>query len=233
MLGRPSRVQLPMNARRTRAAQGFTLTELLLASAMTGMVIIGANTIFGTAIRVQIDLQRNRSGALSQEMAAGLAVVRIAKHLEVADRINRVSATSLQVRMPPASAADLDDPAAYRWDQYRWDPAPQKALLLFQDIAGGCPAPVVLAREIASVSFDYRNRGPLAPPSGTEPFAPGAEDNNVIEYTVVWDDGARGHQYQGEITARGIPYSDVAANGGDSGLGLLPPALSGPPPLGC
>lgn len=204
-------------------ARGFTLAEVLLASAMTAIVALGSYTVLGTAVRVQEDLQQ-RGGARSEENAAALAMLHLAKHLETADRIKRVAADSLQVRMPPGPEADLDDTTLYRWDQYKHD-ALAKTLVYYRD--GACGAPSVLAREVAGFTVDYRDVAP-APPGG-EVFSAGPEDNNMLEYAVAWSDGTRSHTFRSTVAIRAAAYTDLNADAGDSGSGLLPAGMLDPP----
>jgi hypothetical protein len=211
-----------------RDARGFTLTELLLAAGLAGLVVLAAETVFGTAVRLQVELrERNRgSGPGSQEASAGYAVLHLAKHLELADRLVRNGADSVQMRIPPFSAdlGDLDEELNYRWDQYRREAATGE----LRYYRGGCAAPLVLAREVDQFTIDYRDRA--ANPPGGQVFSAGPEDNNVLEYVLRWRDGPRTHAFRGETTGRELSYTDLGANAGDSGWGLLPPYDGAPPP---
>jgi len=218
-------------------ARGFTLTEVLLASLLAAIVVFGTNSLFNAAVRIQqFVMERSRgSGPGSEEAAAGYAAFHVTKHLEVADRVVRLSADSIQLRVVPENQADLDDPTLYRWDQYRWD-APAQEFRFYEGSV--CASPLVLARQITGFTIDYRDRGPLDPP--TPPAAPpglgpvfitGPEDNNIMEIVITWSDGTRGHAFRFEHTSRQMGYTDLGANAGDSGSGLLAPGDTTAPGL--
>lgn len=190
---------------------GFTLMEILVAGMIAVIIIFAMTRVDLTRVRIQQEL---RLQAASQQQQAMLAVSHISKHLEIADRINRVSASNIQFRIPIAN--NLDAAASYRWDEYRLNAG---NLEYFRAVAGPpCGTPVVLVEQITGLSFDFRDRAP-DPPAG-QVFAAGPEDNNVIEFTLTWTEAARSQAFIGEVTSRHIPYSDIQAGVTDSGQGL-------------
>ena len=72
----------------------------------------------------------------------------------------------------------------------------------------------------------YSRDAALAPLGGPIP-TPG--DNNTLNYSVMWNDGTKDHQFGSQFTARNISYSDVNTTATDSGSGLAPPGISDPP----
>lgn len=232
--------------------RGVTLTEVLIASALTVIVVMGINSLDITRFRIEQDLrQRTGAGSISQREAA-LAVLHLSKALEQADRANILNTGipgqapfagppgrgNLQVRIPtcptaPADPTCFDAAANFRWDQYRFDPATQ-TLRFYSNTASGCTSVKTLASQIESLTIRYMDRAP-APPGG-DPFGVDPSDNNMVQVTLRWNDGAaispRTHEFQSEVAVRGMAYSDVnaeAAGAGDSGSGLAPLGVSSPP----
>ncbi len=207
-----------------RSQAGFTLAELLISSLLMSVVAIGIYSIDVSRLRIQNDLRR-AAGATSDELLTELAVMDIQKSLEQADRVVMLDTNAdgtwdvIQVRTTTGTGANLSDPSDlnnYRWDQYSLVGGD---LLYFKNIppAGACPQSVVMARQITGLTFNFRNEAIKAPPGG-EPFITG-DDNNVVSYTVSWNDGTRSHGFAGEVTLRGAPYSNLNAAVGDSGEG--------------
>ncbi len=242
---------------RGAATRGMTLTEVLVASVLAVVVIIGIGSIDMTRIRITQDI-RNPGLATSELTRAALAAQGISSHLLRADRLNMVEGSLYQARIPSMTTTGctgagvvpdqscLDDPLNYRWDEYVLD---GDQLVLYTDTRANkldpndptpqCSAKIVLASQIqdAAVTFHWRDVAP--PPPGGDPFPTSPDDNNVVSYSLTWDDGA-GHSqtFPGTVTIRGGSYSNVNTGGagvGDSGTGLI--GQSGidlsPPPTSC
>ena len=211
---------------RRRRNDGMTLTEVLIASAIALVVVLGIGATDVLRVRVSESI-RELTGvsALDQRKNAAFAMLQMAKRLERADRVNLVSADNMQVRIPLGTA--FDAAANYRWDQYRYDLATRR-VLFFSDTAAACPAARPVAWQISALTFTYVDEG--SPPPGVEPFSPATTDNNVLAYELDWDDGrGRTHVFRSEVTRRVGAYADVNASGGDSGTGLAPAGVSDPP----
>ena len=213
---------------RKRAARGFSLIETIIASILAVIVIISIGQFEGGRIRLGEEVLQ-RSGLVSGHGMAGLATQQMAKGIARADRFV-VTGTGVQLRYPagcmgvavPAPSC-FDNPANYQWDQYRMDGANQ--LVLYANTGAGCGSSTVLARDVTVLTFTYKNQA--GTPPGGEPM--GGVDNNTLEYVVTWDDGTRSHDFRGQVISRAIPYSDVNAGGTNSGSGLAPAGVAGPP----
>lgn len=193
--------------------RGFTLTEILISGVIAGVLVLALTQTDMTRVRIQQDL-RQQEGAAAQQQQAMVAALHISKHLEAADRMNVLSPSNIQLRI--ALADDVDNPASYRWDEYRLS---GNNLEYFSDATPPCAAPMILSEQITGLTFAYTDEA-IDPPGGPV-FAAGPEDNNVITYTLTWDDGARSQQFVGEITSRNISYSNIfIAGNSDSGRGL-------------
>ena len=218
-------------------SRGFTLTEVLVASLAAVIVMLGLVAVDLTRVRITEDL-RARVGANPELERAALASVAITRQLELADRVNLDASTGLlQMRTPvcptvPPNSACLNSGANYRWDQYRLNAATQE-LELYANTTSGCAGKQVLAGQVASLAFQYLDEA--GPPPGGEPF-PGGEDNNLVEFALVWSDGARTQRFPGLVTLRAAAYTDLSAGAGgpgDSGFGLAPPGVDDVPPPPC
>jgi len=241
--------------------RGVTLMEVVVASTLAVLVVIGIGQV--DTARVGIEQQiRQRAATLfnlgSHEEAA-LVVLHFTKHLEAADRIYLINtgqpgvrpfsgspgAANVQLRIPqcptpPADPACFDTAANYRWDQYVLI---GDELRFYENTVAGCSTMRVLARQITSFTVSFPDTAP-APPAG-EPFppppTPNPADNNILAFTLTWNDGASPpltHEFRSTVAARGVAYSDVNAGCGpnpsdpcDSGTGVDPTGVAGPPPL--
>jgi hypothetical protein len=226
MLAGLDRMSLPMR----HAEQGLTLTEILVASALSLMVIFGITTMDTTRTRIY-ELLRVRSGAVSEEGAAALAMLSLQKHLEVADRVYVLSAAdpgNIQIRVPfgcagaavPAPAC-FDVATSYQWDQFR---RTGDEMRLYTNTGAGCGTLRVLARSISALTFQYTDQAPKPP--GTEPAN---NDNNLLEFSLTWDNlFGRTHRFQDKVTIRAGAYTDIAT-------GLQDPLAAdmSPPPAAC
>lgn len=173
---------------------GFTLIELLVASALALTVAIGITTMESGRVQMQEEIIQ-RSGLASGEGQAALATVQLSERLALTDwaDLNNVSGT-FRLRIPSACAtpACLDNPASYRWDQYRLVGG---VLRLYQ---GGCGAPRIVAAEIASMTLTIAG--------------------NELAYVLEWDNGLapprnRTHEFRGTVASRAAssPYGGPLA----------------------
>ncbi|MBI2495740.1 MAG: hypothetical protein HYW10_04150 [Candidatus Omnitrophica bacterium] len=227
----------------------MTLTEVLVATALAALVVIGLGTMDASRSRMQEDL-RSRAGAMVAQTLPALSLVEVAKSLERADRIVILD-SGIDGVNPNAAAGTGDGKHKVRYvqcptsppdptcfgdaDNYRWEELRLRSGNL-ERLSNGCGTTEILADQIASLTFRYKDEAATPPPGG-EPFdPPDLSDNNAIEYAVTWSEGSRTHTFRGEAIGRAIPYSDVNAtlnaSIGDSGLGLAPAGIS-PPPSTC
>lgn len=235
------------------SASGITLTEVLIASAVAAVVTVGIVAVDVSRTRFQAELRR-RSGVLTDVAQTGLAAsIQFARSLEAADRVIIVTPNDpADVRLrtfaptadcgggclnPPSGAPAMccyDTAGNYRWDEYK---RTGNELRYYRDLAT-CTGLSVLSREIGSFSVNFTDATPQAPPGGEPPLNPVGLDTNTFQYTLLWDNGLAGaqrltHTFGGTVTSRAIPYSDVNATAIDSGTGLAPPGVAGPPAEGC
>ena len=123
---------------------------------------------------------------------------------------------------PPACCLDIA--ANYQWVQYQRDA--EGHLWLYLD-PPRCAKNTLLSGQITSFTVQYRDESPPLS-QGDPPVTPAGADNNVLEYQLGWSDGTRSQTLHGEVTSRAIPYANVGAGGGNSGLGLNPADPSAP-----
>lgn len=250
----------------------MTLAEVLIASIIGLMVFIGFTTMDISQVRMQAQVRTDATLNVDQGPAALAAIrlaraleradrlcirsnnrgnvqIRTFKLLP-ADRVNCAAVgpgcpvvcngcTVAGAPPPPPSACCFDIPGNYQWDQFRRISSTDE-LRLYSNTGAGCGNMTVLARNITDMSVNFRNEAG-APPGG-EPFGGNIRDNNTVEYSIRWDNGPKAHIFNGQVTSRAIPYSNVNANpgyfDGDSGSGLTTasqvnypiPATCGPPP---
>ena len=201
--------------------RGFTLMEIIIASMLAGVVILGIGSIDVTRVRMEEEIRRRSAWASPSQLEAALAALHITKHLEHADRLNLVGPNSVQIRMPIDT--NFDVATNYVWEQYRRNGSNE--LQFYSDTGAGCGNVRRLARDITLLTFQYEDRAPSPP--GNAPL-PLDQDNNVLSYALTWDDGTRSQVFSGEITIRAGAYTDVST-------GLSSPELGdiNPPPAGC
>ena len=230
--------------------RGITLTEVIVASAIAILIALGVIALDAGRIRSQEALRR-RSGLLTDQAQVALAAsIRLAKSLESADRIVLVNGSpsdDVQLRtfdpntdcagqanscvapfatgVPAQCCYDLA--ANYRWGEYARTGPPANELRYYRDTDAGCANLTVLSSEVGRLDFSFVD---AQPPVGA--------DNNVLSYSLLWDNGLTGaqnltHTFAGQVTSRPIPYSSVNANvitiPADSGSGLAPLTVSDPP----
>lgn len=216
--------------------RALTLIEVVVSVLLASGIVLGIMSIefFRTNVERTI---RERSGLLSPEQVrAPLAVLRISRLLEPADRVvfPDLSAQGgpgvIQIRVP--TGTDFDNLANYRWYELGHDPV-RKELVLF-DLGAGCGSREVLAGEIQSVEFIFF-RAESAPALGGEPFFGSTDDNNFLYYVFDWSNGHVTNGYASATTLRALAYTKVNTNddgsgvGTDSGTGLSGPGVSDPP----
>ncbi len=209
---------------------GFTMTEVLIASAIGLMVIFGILSLDIARSRMQADV-RTRSGLLTPEHGrAALAAIHLTKHLERGDVVDITGAppnSVLRIREPAMSgcvavdAACIDNPANYRWSQYSLTAG---ALQFFDDTGAGCGAASTLAAQVSGFTVQFQDASPITPPGG-EPAVSNPADNNMVAYTIQWTDpvSTRTHEFTAQAAIRAGPYSDVT-----SGMSTSAPGAPGP-----
>jgi len=217
------RYQLP-------ARRGVTLMELVVASTVSLVVVLAVGQLDVT--RIFLAEQARQSAGMGSE--ARLAMSQFVRDAQQADRVNVVSGTNVQLRIPQADCDScacspdgvpepscFNDSASYRWVQYKLD-STQKQILFYDDTASGCGAAADRTfHDIKSGGFSvrYRDTASVPAPPGGEPFA--GEDNNVLDIQVTTaDSSGQAMTYVNTVTLRAGAYTNVGAGGGDSGLGL-------------
>ena len=238
---RPSRIQRPRSSIGSVAHRGVTLTEMLIAAALATIVVLSLTEFDVARFRMGEEIRRH-SGTLTPEHGrAAFTVIHLAKRLERADRLdlqpdgpnqvlnirtpNFTTPGCAGVLIPPASCLDLA--ANYRWEQYNLSPTGELRVYT----PPGCASWVVLASQITSLNFFYRDETPTPPaPAPTPPGGePPVQDNNIMEFRIGWSDGAGiSHDFVGQMTIRAGAYTNVMT-------GLQPPggADISPPPATC
>ena len=198
-----------------KSERGVTLLELLLASSIGMVVILAMAHVDVTRIFVG-----RQAGDLSEIQAEpAFALTHLIRSIIQADRVDLISASNIQIRIPPRPETGLDDPNNYRWVQYR---------LNGTEIQYFTTNPCAVAsrfRNVSSLQIQYRDESP-APPGG-EPLA--GLDNNVLAITVtstvVSPQIGQAVSVTGEATMRAGAYTNLPS-------GLLPPGV-GDPPASC
>ena len=231
----------------SRTRRGVTLTEVLIASAITVVVILGLSLLDAARLRMGEELKA-RSGLTSGHAQAAVASFHLARELARADRFfirdsglagvnpggtppnqGKVQLRFNEACASPGEPSCFDTAANYRWDEYRISGGHLDGghLEHFKDTQANCAKKRLLATQVASLTFRFRDEAP-APP-GDPPFAT-PEDNNALEYSILWDNGLSGpdhrtHELHGLVESRAIAYSDVPGSDlnaakGDSGTGV-------------
>lgn len=198
-----------------RTERGVTLMELLLASSIGVVVLLALAHVDVT--RILVGQQAKDVSEIQAEPA--FALTHLARSIVRADRVNLISSSNIQIRIPPTTGTGLDDPANYRWVQYRLNGT---EIQYFTNN----PTPCTVAsrfRDISSLNIQYRDESAVPPPGG-EPL--GGPDNNVLEITVksTAADLQTGEKVSltGEATMRSGAYTNLMT-------GLLPPGAGNPP----
>lgn len=183
--------------RSTLQARGITLIELLLASVLGLVVLVGIGQIDVTRITMGHDIR----GFSVAQMEASYGLTHMVKQLEDADRIDRLSASNLQFRIP-LNTINFDDPANYVWRQYKHNAGARE--IRFYDPASSC----TLSAEFHDVE--------------TLTITQDATDINELEISIASTTPVTGRTttYTGQVTIRG---------GSGVATGLAPPGVSEPP----
>lgn len=215
------------------ARSGFTMTELLIASAIGVMVVIGIVSLDTSRFRMQEDMRR-RSGLLTPEHGrTALAAIHLTKHLERADLLDLSNPALPRFRAPtgcmggaPPPPACFDNPASYTWDMYRITAGD---LEFASSVGGVCTAWTTLVGSGQATAFtvQFQDASPITPPGG-EPAVSNPADNNMVVFTIQWTDPVSGrtHDFTAQTAIRAGPYSDV-------NTGMANSAAVSPPPAAC
>ena len=225
--------------------RGVTLTEVLVATALAVVVVVGVFITDATRGRIEQDI-RSKAGPRIDQIKPALAIQHIAKRIAKADRIRilnsgipggqgkmRIRGVDCPTEPPlPACFADGNN---FLWEEYRLNGTDLEVLDV--TVTGCTPTPdSPLAQNVVSVTFQFVDGQAAFPNAPCEPFGPGVpQDNNVVGYTLTWSEGPLQHQFVGETTSRLIPCSDVGADFalGDSGLGLADAGVGDLPIIVC
>ena len=186
---------------RRNAQEGFTLIELLVASALAVTVAIGIVTMEGSRVKMEEEIIA-RSGLRSEQGQVALATVQLGERIAMADWFTIDNGTGVfRFRIPDtagcATAACLDNPANYRWDQYRLTAG---ILTLFTNTGAGCGTARTAARDVTGLTLTQTT-------------------TNTLDYVLSWDNGLappknRTHVFRGRVVSRvlaapGLQLSDV------------------------
>ena len=140
----------------SRSARGVTLMEILVASVLATVVVLGIGSFEGTRVRIGEDLRQRSAVEAPDRVKAALAVLHLMKRLENADRVvlrdtggtgaippATPTTTDVLVRTPimlsdgalpagtctgttPPDPRCFDIAANYRWDEYRLNAGAQE-----------------------------------------------------------------------------------------------------------
>ena len=219
--------------------RGVTLTEVLVATTIAVIVVVGFTLTDLGRSRIEQDL-RKRAGPRIAQIKPTLALQHLAQRLEQADRLIIVNSGTpggfgiLRVRRAGVGCPEPIQPTCYTtaagfvWEEYRRN----GTNLEFVEIPGGvCAAPTVLSDNVTSLTFRFADESPC------QPFGvSGPQDNNTLAYVLTWNDGTQQQEFVGQMTSRLISCStlpstsfDPGTGTGDSGIGLAPVGVSDPP----
>ena len=226
----------------------MTVLEILMASAIAVVVIIGLGVIDVNRSRQQHEMS-TRTRTLQDQTGVSLAMSHIAQTIEQADRLNIIHATTgdtLQARrfMCPAPSCSsgcqaeplnpscFDTGTNYQWVEYRR--LSDGTLQFLTNQGGTCGTPLALSDRVTALVFQYATSSVGSPPPGGNPFGTDTSQNNVVNYSLTWDNGTSQHKFEAHAVSRAIAYSNVNTQGtagyGDSGSGVGP---TGSPPSVC
>ncbi len=198
----------PSMSMTSQAPRGVSLTEILIASMLAGIVLVA----LGRVDLVRYQMADSSNADLGPQSEARYALAHIVKELQQADRINLVSPTSVQLRIPPITGvpSDFDLAAKYRWDQY-WLSG---GTINFASPSAGC-APTLRFLNIGTLTIAY---DPTAPPPG----------GNLVQVTVTATNPRTGQvfTYAGQATLRAGSYTGLTTGlTTQTGAGFDPPAV--------
>jgi hypothetical protein len=207
--------------------------ELVVASTISVVVVLALGQVDVTRLLLS---QRVRDTAQTNSEAL-FALAALVRDAQQADRVNVVSASDVQLRLPagncvvPAGVPDpgcFDNPANYRWVEYK---LAGTTVQFFDDTAGGACGVDRTFYDITALSVAYVDAVTQAPPGG-EPFAASQADSNVLQVQMTTAPSQTGDAmtYTDVVTLRAGVYSNVNASGSDSGSGLASAASVLPTP---
>ncbi len=216
--------------------RGVTLMELVVASTISLVVILAVGQLDVT--RILLSEQVRQSAGPGSE--ARLAMAQFVRDAQQADRVNVISETDVQLRIPQPCAdlactctndvplpACLDAATAYRWVEYK---LADTEIRLYDATGCGINQKFLDIKQPGGFAVEYLDAVAQAPPGG-EPFSGSPDDNNVLSITVTTaNPSAQEMTYVNTVTLRAGTYTNVNASGGDSGSGLDVQGVSAPPP---
>ena len=216
--------------------KGFTLAEVLIASALSMIILFGFIALDASRMRLTVQTQYNAGTQYPERNEAAVSTIRITRELEQGDRFVIIGGgAGIQIRRPtmtanlPAGATCLgvpvpdaecfDAPQNYRWYQIS-RLAATGALRYYRNTGAGC------------ATFDTLVRGDLSAVS----FAPDPQDPNVVAYSLTWqnpDTPADTMTFPGEVAVRGRTMGIAAGDAGVTTGGFQAPWTAGGAPAAC
>ena len=200
---------------RNHSSRGMTLLELLIASSLGLVVLLALGQVDVTSI-----ILGNQAKSLSTFQAeAAFTMTHLARSLQQADRVNLISSSNVQIRIPTGTS--FDAPGNYKWVQYRHDSGSKE--IRYVDPASSCTV-ATRFRDIGSLDIRYRDESP-APPGGD----PAVQDNNVLEFTVSSTTDPQTNTtftFTGEVTMRAGAYTGLMTGLTSAGVSEPPAACS-------
>ena len=203
---------------------GITMIELLIASVIGIVIMLALGNMDSTRVYLSDQIRRSSSSLSEASLAVSLAV----RDIQQADRVVLLNPTSVQVRIPLAAAASnppasLDNPANYKWVQYKSDGINHEIVLY---------DPPCTARQrfgrcrtdesgcFSGLEISYVDASP-APPGGDPPN----QDNNTQQFKLSWRDIKTNvtQDLIDQATMRASAYTNLADPGLLIGAGSTPP----------
>ena len=215
-------------------SRGITLVELVVASTLGVAAILALGQMDVARVKLFNELAQDRT-KVEVSMEASVALDDILSDLKMADRIvlvapgAGVSAKNVLIRI--VEGEDFDNPANYRWVQYRFDNEHQRLEYYNFTPSHASDCTAAMEQGIPHVkNFWVKYTDIASAPMGGEPF-PSGRDNNLVTVKIEPDAGS---VRWGSTTVPAIPYSNLntqwSAERGDSGTGLALVSMDPPAP---
>ncbi len=216
--------------------RGFTLAEVLIASALSMIILFGLIALDASRMRLTVQTQYNAGTKYPERNEASVSTLRITRELEQGDRFAIIAGgAGIQIRRPvmtvnlPAGSSCVgvpvpdaecfDAPQNYQWFQIS-RLAATGALRYYRNISAGCG------------TFDTLVQGDLSAVS----FAPDAQDPNVVTYSLTWqnpDTPGDSMAFPGEVAVRGRTMGTTTGDAGITTGGFQAPWTAGGAPAAC
>jgi len=208
------------------------MLELLVASVIGIVIMLALGNIDATRVYLTDQIRRSSTSLSEASLAVSLAI----RDIQQADRVIVLNANSVLVRIPQPSAtsnlpASLDDPANYKWVEYKYDDVAKEIILYdppctVRQRFGRCtPSDAVC---FSGLAIQYNNESPVPP--GGDPSGPSLnppDDNNTLQFKLSWTDVKTNvtQSLTDQATMRASAYTNLP----DPGLLAAPYT----PPNGC